>query len=85
MRLQGKAKIMESNQRKRVIKFQQSNLRTGKRNISQFHISFCCGLRSKELASLNIGDVYYMIDGKVFDSAFLTREMTKGKNNERKS
>ena len=48
-------------------------------------MSFCCGLRSKEMASLNIGDIYSMIDGKVFESAFLTREMTKGKNNERKS
>jgi|SaaInlStandDraft_2_1057019.scaffolds.fasta_scaffold20708_2 site-specific recombinase XerD len=85
MRLQGKVKIMESSQRKQVIQFQKSNLRTGKRNIALFHMSFCCGLRSKEMASLNIGDIYSMIDGKVFESAFLTREMTKGKNNERKS
>jgi hypothetical protein len=85
MRLQVKAKIMESNQRKQVIQFQQSNLRTEKRNISLFYMSFCCGLRSKELASLNIGDIYSMIDGKVFESAFLTREMTKNKKNKRKS
>ena len=78
MRLQGKAKIMESNQRKQVIQFQQSNLRTEKRNISLFYMSFCCGLRSKEMANLNIGDVYFIIDGKVFESAFLTIEMTKG-------
>jgi hypothetical protein len=57
MRLQGKAKIMESSQRKQVIQFQKSDLRTGKRNISLFHLSFCCGLRSKEMASLNIGDI----------------------------
>jgi hypothetical protein len=31
------------------------------------------------MASLNIGDVYSIIDGKVFESTFLTREMTKGK------
>jgi integrase/recombinase XerD len=31
------------------------------------------------MVSLNIGDVYSIIDGKVFESAFLTREMTKGK------
>ena len=85
MPLQVIAKIMENNQRKKVIQFEQSNLRTRKRNIALFHMSFCCGLRSKEMASLNIGDIYSMIDGKVFESAFLTREMTKGKNNERKS
>ena len=78
MILQGKAKIMMNNQRKRVIQFQQSNIRTGKRNIALFHISFCCGLGSKEMANLNIGGVYSIIDGKVFESTFLTREMTKG-------
>ena len=75
MRLQGKAKIMESSQRKQVIQFQKSDFRTGKRNIALSHISFCCGLRSKELASLNIGDVYSIIDGKVLEFTFLTREM----------
>ena len=31
------------------------------------------------MANLNIGDVYFIIDGKVFESAFLNREMTKDK------
>ena len=31
------------------------------------------------MASLNIGGLYSIIDGKVFESTFLTREMTKGK------
>jgi len=79
MRDQGQAKIVLGNQRKRVIQFQQGNLRTGKRNIALFHISFCCGLRSKEMAALSISDVYSLKDKKVLSEAFLTREMTKGK------
>ena len=79
MRDQGQAKIVLGNQRKRVIQFQQGNLRTGKRNIALFHMSFCCGLRSKEMAALSISDAYSLKDKKVLSEAFLTREMTKGK------
>ena len=78
MRKQGQASITTEKDRKRVVQFQNGNVRTGKRNISLLLFSHHTGSRSKEMSQLSIGDVYSIKSGKIYDEVLLTREMTKG-------
>ncbi len=53
---EGKAKILTSDEFKRVIKMQHGKT-LAQRNIALLSLSYFCGLRAKELASLTFGDV----------------------------
>ena len=49
------------------------------RNQAMFALSYYCGLRAKEIASLKVGDVL-KADGSIKDVADLSAEQTKGSN-----
>lgn len=79
MRKQGKSHILTETHTKRIIQHQKSNKRHGKRNIALLWMSYCCGLRAKELAAISLDDIYSIKTGKLRDVFSLTSEMTKGK------
>jgi integrase/recombinase XerD len=72
----GKAKVLTENEFNRVLKLQESNHRTGKRNILILMLSFYLGLRVKEIAGLKFSDVMNR-DGSLKTEITLT--VTKGK------
>jgi len=76
MAKQGKAKVLNEKEFKRVIQHQKSASH-GVRNIALLHFSFYLGLRVKEMACLRISDVVD-INGELKDEIVLKREMTKG-------
>ncbi len=71
----GKAKVISEQEFDRVVKLQQVNSRTGKRNLLLLHLSFYLGLRVKEIAGLKFGDVFEQ-NGNIKQEATLT--ITKG-------
>jgi integrase/recombinase XerD len=75
----GKAQVLTEKQQRQVIQFHSGGGSTvlSQRNITILIFSFKLGLRAKELASLNIGDV---VDdkGNVRDVLRLTTDKTKG-------
>lgn len=56
-----------------------STQRNAIRNQAMFALSYYCGLRAKEIASLKVGDVL-KADGSIKDVADLSAEQTKGSN-----
>jgi len=71
----GKAKVLTEQEFNRVLKLQESNIRTGKRNSLILYLSFYLGLRVKEIAGLKFGDVTNQ-DGSLKQEITLT--VTKG-------
>ena len=71
----GKAKVLNKNEFNRVVKFQIST-RHGLRNVLLLHLSFFLGLRSKEMASLIIGDLMD-VNGDLKEEVTLKRHQTK--------
>jgi integrase/recombinase XerD len=76
MAKQGKAKVLNEKELKRVVQH-QIGTKHGIRNIALLHFSFYMGLRAKEMASLRISDVVDS-NGEIKDQIELNREMTKG-------
>ena len=74
----GKAKILTKNEWNRVLKYQsnKSLSRHGLRNTLLLHLSFYLGLRSKEMASLLIGDLVD-VNGDLKEEVTLKRHQTK--------
>ena len=71
----GKAKVLNKTEFNRVVKFQIST-RHGLRNVLLLHLSFFLGLRSKEMASLIIGDLMD-VNGDLKEEVTLKRHQTK--------
>ena len=71
----GKAKVLNKNEFNRVVKF-QINTKHGLRNVLLLHLSFFLGLRSKEMASLIIGDLVD-VNGDLKEEVTLKRHQTK--------
>ena len=71
----GKAKVLNKTEFNRVVKFQIST-RHGLRNVLLLHLSFFLGLRSKEMASLIIGDLMD-VNGDLKEEVTLKRRQTK--------
>ena len=71
----GKAKVLNKTEFNRVVKFQIST-RHGLRNVLLLHLSFFLGLRSKEMASLIIGDLVD-VNGDLKEEVTLKRHQTK--------
>ena len=72
---EGKARVLDKNEQERLLTI----LRAGKypeRNLALFYISFGCGLRVKEIASLNIGDIIDL-EGNLIAEVNLKKNMTK--------
>lgn len=73
---EGKARVLDKKERDRLL----TVLRAGmypERNIALIYLSFGCGLRVKEIASLNIGDIID-VHGEVLTEVNLKKHMTKG-------
>ena len=77
----GKAKVLNKTEFNRVVKFQIST-RHGLRNVLLLHLSFFLGLRSKEMASLIIGDLMD-VNGDLKEEVTLKRHQTKRKKQRR--
>ena len=71
----GKAKVLNKTEFNRVVKF-QINTKHGLRNVLLLHLSFFLGLRSKEMASLIIGDLMD-VNGDLKEEVTLKRHQTK--------
>ena len=71
------ARTIDANQAKAIFAFIASN-KNAKRNAAMFALSYYCGLRVKEIASLSIGDVLAK-DGTVKNAVYLESAKTKGK------
>ena len=71
----GKAKVLNKTEFNRVVKFQIST-RHGLRNVLLLHLPFFLGLRSKEMASLIIGDLMD-VNGDLKEEVTLKRHQTK--------
>ena len=71
----GKAKVLNKTEFNRVVKFQIST-RHGLRNVLLLHLSFFLGLRSKEMASIIIGDLMD-VNGDLKEEVTLKRHQTK--------
>lgn len=67
----GKAKVLTEQEFSRVVKLQEANSRTGKRNALILHLSFYLGLRVKEIAGLKYGDIINQ-DGSIKQEITLT-------------
>ena len=66
------------NEREAKLMFASFNTkRNAVRNKAMFALSYYCGLRAKEIASLRVGDVLKK-DGTIKDVADLSAEQTKG-------
>jgi len=76
MAKQGKAKVLNEQEVKRVIQHQVGT-KYAIRNIALLHFSFYLGLRAKEMATLRVQDVLEQ-DGNLKNEIILRREMTKG-------
>lgn len=72
------ARTINEKQAKTMFAF-LSTQRNAIRNQAMFALSYYCGLRAKEIASLKIGDVL-KADGSIKDVADLSAEQTKGSN-----
>ena len=72
------ARTINEKQAKTMFAF-LSTQRNAKRNKPRFALSYYCGLRAKEIASLKVGDVL-KADGSIKDVADLSAEQTKGSN-----
>ena len=77
----GKAKVLNKTEFNRVVKFQIST-RHGLRNVLLLHLSFFLGLRSKEMASLIIGDLMD-VNGDLKEEVTLKRHQTKRRKQRR--
>ena len=71
----GKARVLNKTEFNRVVKF-QINTKHGLRNVLLLHLSFFLGLRSKEMASLIIGDLMD-VNGDLKEEVTLKRHQTK--------
>ena len=72
------ARTINEKQAKTMFAF-LSTQRNAIRNQAMFALSYYCGLRAKEIASLKVGDVL-KADGSIKDVADLSAEQTKGSN-----
>lgn len=72
----GQARTINEKQAKTLFSFIGTQ-RNATRNKAMFALSYYCGLRAKEIASLTIGEVL-KADGSVKDVAYLSAEQTKG-------
>ena len=72
------ARTINEKQAKTVFAFLNTQ-RNAIRNQAMFALSYYCGLRAKEIASLKVGDVL-KADGSIKDVADLSAEQTKGSN-----
>ena len=72
------ARTINEKQAKTMFAF-LSTQRNAIRNQAMFALSYYCGLRAKEIASLEVGDVL-KADGSIKDVADLSAEQTKGSN-----
>ena len=72
----GQARTINEKQAKTLFSFIGTQ-RNATRNKAMFALSYYCGLRAKEIASLTIGDVL-KADGSVKEVAYLSAEQTKG-------
>ena len=77
----GKSRVLTKVEFGRVVKYQKST-KYGVRNIVLLHLSFFCGLRSKEMSLLKISD---LVDsgGQFKKEVLLKRKMTKGSKQRR--
>ena len=72
------ARTINEKQAKTMFAF-LSTQRNAIRNQAMFALSYYCGLRAKEIASLKVGDVL-KADGSIKDVADLSAEQTKGRS-----
>ena len=72
------ARTINEKQAKTMFAF-LSTQRNAIRNQAMFALSYYCGIRAKEIASLKVGDVL-KADGSIKDVADLSAEQTKGSN-----
>jgi len=71
------ARTIDANQAKAMFAFINSN-KNAKRNAAMFALSYHCGLRVREIASLTISDVVAK-DGSIKNAVYLEAAKTKGK------
>ncbi|MCF8719813.1 tyrosine-type recombinase/integrase [Nitrospina gracilis] len=76
-RRQGKSRLIENHELRRILKIQKDNPKHGLRNSCLVVMSLYLGLRVSELANLRIGDVVTE-DGQIKGSVDLKKENTKG-------
>ncbi len=79
MAKQGKAKVLTDDEFKRLLRVAQSGQHAN-RNITILYFSFGLGLRAKELALLNLGDVFDCVQQKIYDQAFMNSLQVKGES-----
>lgn len=72
----GQARTINEKQARTLFSFIGTQ-RNATRNKAMFALSYYCGLRAKEIASLTIGDVL-KADGSIKDVAYLSADKTKG-------